>query len=74
MKKIKILVVDDEQSEKIKENLEDFSFQEPESRVLIPVGVEIETAFSIPEAEDKISRLKMKKQFFDVRLIKIKNL
>jgi CheY-like chemotaxis protein len=70
--KINILVVDDEQAEVIKENLEDFSFQEPESGVLIPVGVEIETAITIPEAEDKISRLKIKKQFYDIMVIDMK--
>jgi CheY-like chemotaxis protein len=70
MGKIKILIVDDEAAEIIKENLEDFSFQEPEAG--IPVGVEIETAFSIPEAEDKISRLKMEKKFYDIMVIDMK--
>ena len=72
MEKIKVLVVDDEQAVTIKENLEDFTFQEPKFGIITPVGCAIETAVSIKEAEEKISRLKKKIQFYDIMTIDMK--
>jgi CheY-like chemotaxis protein len=69
MEKIKVLVVDDEQAATIRKNLEDFSFQEPKFGIITPVGCAIETAVSIKEAEEKISRLKKKIQFYDIMTI-----
>jgi DNA-binding NtrC family response regulator len=64
MGKIKILVVDDDQAVVIKENIEDFTFQ--------GIDCQIETSISITEAKEKISRLKKKKQFYDIMIIDMK--
>ena len=65
MEKIKILVVDDEEAEKVKENVEDFTFRKGEQAV----GCEIDTALTIAQATEKISGLKKKNQFYDIMII-----
>lgn len=61
MEPIKILVIDDEHSERIKENFEDFKFNE--------VSCKTETALSIEEAKKKIKEKSHLKQFFDVMIV-----
>lgn len=64
MKEIKTLVIDDEVAEKIKENLEDFKFQD--------TGLSIEAVDTRQDAIDQINRLKEKKEFYDVVIVDMK--
>lgn len=65
MKRIKILVIDDEEAEEIKENIEDFTFHGK--------GCEVETAVTIDDANKRINELRdKKKQFYDVIIIDMK--
>lgn len=61
MENIKILVVDDQDADSIKENIEDFIFQE--------TNCDIETARSIEEADIKIKEKNADKRFFDIMII-----
>lgn len=69
MKKIRILVMDDEEAEDIKESLEGFTFENPEAGIETTVGCKIETATQIDEAERKINELKDDKKFYDIIIL-----
>lgn len=64
MKEIKMMVIDDEVAEEIKENLEDVR--------LLGARFSIEAVDTCQDAIDKINILKKKKQFYDVLIVDMK--
>ena len=64
MRKIKILVVDDEVAEDIKENLENFIFHD--------ARLSIEAVYTCQDAINRIEKLKKEKQFYDVVIVDMK--
>ena len=72
VKKIKILVVDDEEAEEIKENIQDFTYKIPGAGIKTAVGCEIEIATKIDEAEKNINNLKEEKKIYDIIIIDMK--